>query len=46
MNDCKGKGSCGGRVSGDAWTAARGNFEAAMTKAGKKFGPAPKECGA
>jgi hypothetical protein len=45
-NACKGQGSCGVPVSGDAWKAARGNFEAAMKKAGKKFGPAPKECGA
>ena len=45
-NACKGQGSCGVPVSGDAWKTARGNFEAAMKKAGKKFGPAPKECGA
>jgi hypothetical protein len=46
MNACKGQGTCGVPVAGDAWKAARGNFEAAMKKAGKKFGPAPKECGA
>jgi hypothetical protein len=45
MNACKGQGTCGVPVSGDAWKSARGNFEAAMTKAGKKFGPAPKDCG-
>ena len=46
MNACKGQGSCGVPVSGDNWKAARGNFAAAMTKAGKKFGAAPKSCGA
>jgi hypothetical protein len=45
-NACKGQGTCGVPVSGDAWKAARGNFEAAMKKAGRKFNPAPKECGA
>ena len=44
-NDCKGKGSCGVPVKGEAWKKARANFEAAMTKAGKKFGPAPASCG-
>ena len=43
-NSCKGKGSCGVPVTGDTWKQARGNFEAAMKKAGKKFGAAPKEC--
>jgi len=43
-NSCKGKGTCGVPVSGDNWKKARASFEAAMTKAGKKFGPAPKEC--
>ncbi len=43
-NDCKGKGSCAVPVSGDNWKKARASFEAAMNKAGKKFGPAPKEC--
>ncbi|HTQ80529.1 MAG TPA: hypothetical protein VMM92_11070 [Thermoanaerobaculia bacterium] len=45
-NSCKGKGSCGVPVKGDAWKQARTNFEASMKKAGKKFGPAPKECAA
>jgi hypothetical protein len=45
-NDCKGKGSCGVPVRGDSWKQARTSFEAAMKKAGKKFGPAPKECSA
>jgi len=44
-NSCKGKGSCGVPVSGSAWKGARSQWEAAMTKAGKKFGQAPKECG-
>lgn len=45
VNDCKGKGSCSVPIQGDAWKAARSNFEAAMNKAGKKFGPAPATCG-
>ena len=45
-NACKGKGGCAVPVSGDSWKKARSNWEAAMTKAGKKFGAAPKECGA
>ncbi|HXU45224.1 MAG TPA: hypothetical protein VN783_06845 [Thermoanaerobaculia bacterium] len=45
MNSCKGKGSCAVPVKGDKWKAARANFEAAMNKAGKKFGPAPNDCG-
>ena len=45
-NSCKGKGSCAVPLSGDGWKKARGSFEASMTKAGKTFGPAPKECGA
>ena len=45
VNDCKGKGSCAVPSKGDAWKKARANFEAAMTKAGKKFGPAPASCG-
>jgi hypothetical protein len=44
LNSCKGKGSCGVPVRGDAWKRARANFETAMTKAGKKFSAAPKEC--
>jgi hypothetical protein len=45
-NSCKGQGSCAVPVKGDGWKKARASWEAAMTKAGKKFGPAPKECGA
>ncbi len=44
-NGCKGHGSCAVPVRGDGWKKARASWEAAMTKAGKKFGPAPKECG-
>lgn len=43
-NACKGKGSCAVPIKGDAWKKARSSFEASMTKAGKKFGAAPKEC--
>jgi hypothetical protein len=45
VNECKGHGSCAVPIKGDAWKKARANFEAAMTKAGKKFGPAPSNCG-
>jgi hypothetical protein len=44
-NACKGKGGCGVPVKGDSWKTARANFEAAMKKAGKEFGPAPESCG-
>ena len=44
-NSCKGKGSCNVPLSADAWKKARANFEAAMKKAGKKFGDAPADCG-
>jgi len=40
-NACKGKGKCAVPLNDKAWTAARANFEKAMTAAGKKFGPAP-----
>ncbi len=40
-NACKGKGECGVPLKAKTWTTARKNFEAAMTKAGKKFGDAP-----
>lgn len=46
VNDCKGKGTCSVPAKGDAWKQARANYEAAMKKAGKKFGPAPSTCGA
>jgi hypothetical protein len=42
-NACKGKGECAVPLSEEAWKKARRNFEAAMAKAGKKFGPAPKK---
>ena len=45
-NECKGHGSCAVPIKGDAWKKARTNFEASMTKAGKKFGAAPASCGA
>ncbi|HEV8580272.1 MAG TPA: hypothetical protein VGX68_14490 [Thermoanaerobaculia bacterium] len=45
VNDCKGHGGCAVPIKGDAWKKARANFEAAMTKAGKKFGAAPASCG-
>jgi hypothetical protein len=44
-NDCKGKGGCNVPLAGDGWKKGRANFEAAMTKAGKKFGAAPASCG-
>ena len=40
-NTCKGKGACAVPLSDKTWEKARANFEAAMKKAGKKFGPAP-----
>ncbi len=43
-NACKGKGGCAVPVTGDGWKKLRTNYEAAMTRAGKKFGAAPKEC--
>jgi hypothetical protein len=42
-NKCKGMGECAVPLSDKAWEKARKNFEAAMTKAGKKFGDAPKK---
>ncbi len=44
VNDCKGQGSCTVPIKGDAWKKARSKYEAAMTKAGKKFGAAPATC--
>jgi hypothetical protein len=41
-NKCKGMGDCAVPLKDTAWAKARANFEAAMTKAGKKFGDAPK----
>src|ERR1700722_8582170 len=42
-NKCKGMGDCAIPLSDDAWKKARKNFEAAMTKANKKFGAAPEK---
>ena len=42
-NQCKGMGECAVPLSDKAWAKARKNFEAAMKKAGKKFGDAPKK---
>jgi hypothetical protein len=42
-NACKAKGECGVPLAPGTWAKARKNFEAAMTKAEKKFGAAPKE---
>ncbi len=41
-NACKGMGECAVPLSEKAWKTARKNYETAMTKAGKKFGEAPK----
>lgn len=44
-NDCKEKGGCAVPMKaehGDAWKTARKSFEERLTKAGKKFGPAPE----
>jgi hypothetical protein len=42
-NKCKAQGECAVPLSDDAWKKARKNFEAAMTKANKKFGAAPEK---
>jgi hypothetical protein len=42
-NACKGKGDCHVPLEAKAWDKARKNFEAAMKKADKKFGDAPKK---
>jgi hypothetical protein len=41
-NKCKGMGECAVPLKADAWKKARANYEAAMKKAGNKFGDAPK----
>lgn len=41
QNACEGKGACAVPLSEKTWAKARPAFEAAMTKAGKKFGKAP-----
>ncbi|HEV3256724.1 MAG TPA: hypothetical protein VG013_07595 [Gemmataceae bacterium] len=42
-NKCKGMGGCAVPLKDKAWAKARKNFEAAMKKAGKKFGDAPEK---
>ncbi len=42
-NECKGKGGCEVPLSDKTWPKARKRFEELMTKAGKKFGDAPKK---
>jgi hypothetical protein len=42
-NKCKGMGDCKVPLKDEAWAKARKNFEAAMKKADKKFGDAPKK---
>jgi hypothetical protein len=43
-NNCKGMGECAVPLKDDkTWEKARKNFEAAMKKADKKFGDAPKK---
>jgi hypothetical protein len=44
VNSCKGKGACSVPLAGDGWKKRRATFEAAMTKAGRKFGAPPKGC--
>lgn len=41
-NKCKAMGDCTVPLKEKTWKTARTNFEAAMKKAGKKFGDAPK----
>lgn len=40
-NTCKGMGECAVPLKDETWAIARKKFEAAMTKAKKKFGDAP-----
>ena len=42
-NKCKGMGDCHVPLSDKAWDKARKNYEAAMKKAEKEFGKAPKK---
>jgi hypothetical protein len=42
-NKCNGKGDCHVPLSDKAWAKARKSYEAAMKKADKKFGDAPKK---
>jgi hypothetical protein len=41
QNTCSAKGDCSVPLNDKAWAKARDSFEAAMSKAGKKFGDAP-----
>ena len=43
QNSCKGKGGCEVPLAEKKWAKARKAFEKQMTKAGKKFGEAPKK---
>jgi hypothetical protein len=43
VNACKGKGKCGVPLKDETWTKVRAKFATAMTKSGKKVGPAPKK---
>lgn len=42
-NKCKGMGECHVPLTDKTWAKARKSFEAAMKKADKKFGDAPKK---
>jgi hypothetical protein len=42
-NKCKGMGECAVPLKDEVWARARKNFEAAMKKANKTFGDAPKK---
>lgn len=42
-NKCKGMGGCHVPLQDHAWSLARKSYEAAMKKAEKKFGDAPKK---
>ena len=42
-NKCKGMGECAVPLKDAAWKKAREHYEAAMKKADKKFGDAPKK---
>jgi hypothetical protein len=44
-NACKGQGGCEVPLSDKTWPKARKRFEELMSKAGKKFGPAPAKKG-
>ena len=41
-NSCRGQGECAVPLRPNVWKKARKHYEAAWTKAGKKFGPAPE----